>query len=60
MDLLFPYMVSGVACRINLAFSWQMYAGIFFSVLVLYGIVNRLLTRRVNRILLAEALKMRE
>ncbi|EOS71803.1 hypothetical protein C817_05743, partial [Dorea sp. 5-2] len=49
-----------VACGINLAFSWQMYAGIFFSALVLYGIINGFLMRRVNRILPAEVLKMRE
>ena len=60
MDLMFPYMVANVACGINLAFSWQMYAGIFFSALVLYGIINGFLMRRVNRILPAEVLKMRE
>ena len=60
MDLLFPYMVSNVACGINLAFSWQMYAGIFLGVLVLYGVINGVLMRRVNQILPAEVLKMRE
>ena len=60
MDLLFPYMVANIACGINLAFSWQMYAGIFLSVLVLYAIINGLLMRKVNRILPAEVLKLRE
>ena len=60
MDLLFPYMVSNVACGINLTFSWQMYAGIFLGVLVLYGMINGGLMRRVNQILPAEVLKMRE
>lgn len=60
MDLLFPYMVANVACGVNLSFSWQMYVGIFISVLVLYGIINGLLMRRVNRILPAEVLKMWE
>ena len=60
MDLLFPYMVSNIACGINLTFSWQMYGGIFLSVLVLYGIINCLLMRRVNKILPAQVLKMRE
>lgn len=60
MDLLFPYMVSNVACGINLVFSRQMYAGVFISVLVLYGIINRILVRRVDQILPAEVLKIRE
>lgn len=57
MDSLFPYMVANVACGINLAFSWQMYAAVFFSVLILYFMINRILMRRVNRILPTEALK---
>lgn len=60
MDLLFPYMVSNIACGINLSFSWQMYAGVFFGVLLLYGMINGILMRRVNKILPAEALKNRE
>ena len=60
MDLLFPYMVSNVACGINLSFSWQMYGGIFSGVLVLYGIINGLLMCRVNRILPTQVLKIRE
>ena len=57
MDSLFPYMVANVACGINLAFSWQMYAAVFFSVLILYFMINRILMRRVNRILPSEVLK---
>lgn len=60
MDLLFPYMVANVACGIDLSFSWQMYGGIFSGVLILYGIMNGLLIRRVNRILPAQVLKRRE
>ena len=60
MDLLFPYMVSNIACGINLTFSWQTYVGIFLGVLVLYGMINGILMGRVNKILPAQALKMRE
>lgn len=60
MDRIFPYMVSNVACGINIAFSWQMYAGIFLGVLMLYVIISRILMLRVNKILPAEVLKNRE
>lgn len=60
MDRLFPYMVSNVACGINLTFFWQIYVGCFLSVLVLYFIINRLLMHRVNKILPGEVLKNRE
>lgn len=60
MDCLFPYMVSNIACGINISFSWWMYAGIFLSVLILYFIINRLLMLRVNQILPTEVLKNRE
>lgn len=60
MDLLFPFMVSNVACGINLRFPWQMYVGVFLSVLVLYVGINGILMGRVNKILPAEVLKNRE
>lgn len=60
MNSMYPYLVSNVACGLNLAFSWQMYAGLFGAILVLYFIINRMLMYRVNRILPAEALKNRE
>lgn len=60
MDLLFPYMVSNVACGISLSFPWPLYAGVFFGILLLYGIISGFLMRRVERILPAEVLKNRE
>lgn len=60
MDALYPYLVSNVACGLNLAFPWQMYAGIFLCVLILYFIISRILMFRVNQILPAEVLKNRE
>lgn len=60
MDAMYPYLVSNVACGINLTFSWQMYAGLFGAILMLYLGINRILMRRVNRILPAEVLKNRE
>lgn len=60
MDSMYPYLVSNIACGINLAFSWQMYAGLFGAILISYFIINRILMRRVNKILPAEVLKNRE
>lgn len=60
MDSMYPYLVSNVACGINLVFSWQMYAGLFGAILILYFIINQILMRRVNKILPAEVLKNRE
>lgn len=60
MDSMYPYLVSNIACGINLAFSWQMYTGIFGAILLLYFIINQILMRRVNKILPAEVLKNRE
>lgn len=51
MDSMYPYLVSNIACGINLTFSWQMYAGLFGAILVLYFIINQILMRRVNKIL---------
>ena len=60
MDSMYPYLVSNLASGINLVFSWQMYAGLFAAILILYFIINCILMRRVNKILLAEVLKNRE
>jgi len=60
MDGLYPYLVSNVACGINLVFPWQMYVGLMGAILVLYFFINCILMRRVNKILPAEVLKNRE
>lgn len=60
MDAMYPYLVSNVACGMNLTFSWQIYAGLYGGILALYFVINRLLIRRVNRLLPAEVLKNRE
>lgn len=60
MDLMYPLMVSNVNCGMNLYYSWQMYAIVYVGVLVLYFMINGLLTRKLNKVNLAEALKNRE
>ncbi|MCM1083925.1 MAG: FtsX-like permease family protein [Clostridium sp.] len=60
MNSMYPYLVSNVACGINLTFPWQMYVAIFGVILVLYFAINGILMHRVNKILPAQVLKNRE
>lgn len=60
MDLMYPLLISNVACGMNTRFTWQLYLGIYLTVIVLYLIINKLLVRRLNKIVPAEVLKNRE
>lgn len=60
MDAMYPYMVANVACGMNLSFSWQIYAGLFSSILLLYFVINRMLTGKLKKLVPAEVLKNRE
>ena len=60
MDLMYPLMVSNVSCGMNLHYPWQMYAIVYIAVLVLYFVINGLLTLKLKKVNLAEVLKNRE
>lgn len=60
MDLMYPYLVSNVACGMNLKFDWQLYALIFVAVIAIYLIINQVLVYRIKKIVPAEVLKNRE
>ena len=60
MDAMYPVMIANIACGMNLAFPWQLYVGIYVSILVLYFVINRFLVARLRRVLPAEVLKNRE
>ncbi len=60
MDAMFPYMVSNVACAINLSFPWQLYAGLLGSIFLLYFIINRMLYGKLKKMAPADVLKNRE
>lgn len=60
MDLMYPVMVSNVACSMNLKFSWQLYAVVYVGIIVVYMIINELLVGRLKKVNLAEVLKNRE
>lgn len=60
MDAAYPYMISNVACGMDLTFSWQMYAGIYLVILALYFLINRMLVGRLKKMVPADVLKNRE
>ena len=60
MNALYPYLVSNVSCSIDLTFPWYLYAAVFAAVIVLYFIINKILTGKINKISSAEILKNRE
>lgn len=60
MDKIYPLLVSNISCGINLKFTWQLYLGIYFSIIILYFIINQLLVGKLKKMIPAEVLKNRE
>lgn len=60
MDAMYPYMIANVACGMDLTFSWQLYAGIYAAIILLYFLIDQLLVRRLKKLVPAEVLKNRE
>jgi Na+-driven multidrug efflux pump len=60
MDLMYPLIVSNVNCGMNLHYPWRMYVIVYVAVLVLYFVMNGLLTSKIKKVNLAEVLKNRE
>lgn len=60
MDAMYPMLVYNVAIGLDLAFSAQMYAGIYAGILICYFVISQLLVRRLEKITPAEVLKNRE
>ncbi len=60
MDGIYPYFISNVAIGMDLTFPWQMYAGIYGAIIVLYLVINALLVGRLKKVSLADVLKNRE
>ncbi len=59
-DKLYPGFIANVACGMNIAFPWYLYAGLFCAVMAVYFIVNAVLVNKLKKISPAEALKNRE
>lgn len=60
MDAIYPMLVANVCSGMNLTFSWQLYAGIYAAVILLYLLINQLLVGRLKKMVPAEVLKNRE
>jgi len=60
MDALYPYFVSNVAVGLDLTLKWYMYVIIYSGTILSYFLINKLLVRRINKLLPAEVLKNRE
>lgn len=60
MDTIYPYFVANVACGVDLTFTWKMYGGIYAAVILCYFIINKLLVKRLQKMVPADILKARE
>lgn len=60
MDKMYPFMVSNVACAMDLSLSWKMYVTIYIGIILVYLVVNQLLLSKLKKVNLAEVLKNRE
>ncbi len=60
MDKMYPYMVSNVACGMNLKFDFYLYIIIWLAVIVCYLVINQMLVGKLKNMSPAEVLKNRE
>ena len=60
MDAMYPYLVSNVACAINLHMSPWVYVVLFFGCMLIYAVIHAMLVRRIRKIPANEILKNRE
>lgn len=60
MDALYPYLVSNVACAIDLHFEPWIYAVLFAGIMAMYFLIHVFLVKRINKIDINLVLKNRE
>ncbi|MCR4692010.1 MAG: ABC transporter permease [Lachnospiraceae bacterium] len=60
MNMMFPFMISNVACGMNVETPFVFYIVAFLVIIALYFVINTLLVRRLDRYSPAEILKNRE
>lgn len=60
MDAMYPYLVSNVACAINLSISPWVYGILFLGCMLIYAVIHTMLVRRIRKIPASEVLKNRE
>ena len=60
VDMIFPSFIPNVACSMKLAFPWYLYVLIYFAVILIYAVINKLLIGKIKKISPAKVLKNRE
>ncbi|MCR5251784.1 MAG: ABC transporter permease [Lachnospiraceae bacterium] len=60
MNMMFPFMISNVACGLNVDTPFAFYVVAFLVILALYFVINAILVRRLDKFTPAEILKNRE
>ena len=60
MDAMYPYLVSNVACAIDLRLNPLVYAAIFLGCMLVYALTHFMLVGRIRKIPAGEILKNRE
>ncbi len=60
MDLMFPSMISNVACGMNVEMPFIFYVIAFLVIIALYFVINTILVKRLDKFTPAEILKNRE
>ena len=60
MDAMYPYLVSNVACAINLHMSSWVYGVLFLGCMLIYAVIHAMLVKKIRKIPAGEILKNRE
>lgn len=60
MNMLFPFMISNVACGLNVKTPPVFYVILYVVIMILYFLINTLLVKRLDKFTPAEILKNRE
>ena len=60
MNMMFPFMISNVACGLNVKTPPVFYVILYVVIMILYFLINTLLVKRLDKFSPAEILKNRE
>lgn len=59
-DILYPAFIANTAMGMDLSFSWYLYVGIFAGIMLIYLVINHILSFNLKKIQPTEVLKNRE
>ncbi|MBR5421517.1 MAG: ABC transporter permease [Lachnospiraceae bacterium] len=60
VDRMFPIFIANVACCMHLEYRWYHYVILYAAIMLIYGVISRLVTGKIERVTPAEVLKNRE